>query len=220
MNDLTVTKIYVFLRTNSRTISGYSLGFQILEGAIGQARYRIRAAPLTKAVRWCDRRGDEPPALDQLSNGSRRHNADKVSDILGAKLFHDPGSVNFDSPEADAELTASFLARGACRDLGEHLAFAGRQVRRRKIQTCVAVATPGTGCLHLAYARDRRLRIERLLYDIDSAVLDSLHRRRESAHAAGGEESAPEDGRYRQGLLGATIAKRRNVMAARNVDDE
>src|SRR5580704_7794500 len=141
---------------------GYSAGFQILEGAIGQARYRIKTTP-PREGRAARARGDEPAALDQPSNGSRRHNADEVYGILGAKLFHDPCSVNFDSPEADAELTASFLARGACRDLGEHLAFAGRQVRRRKIQTCVAVATPGTGGLHLVHARDRRLRIERLL---------------------------------------------------------
>ena len=81
----------MFLRTDSRIIGVCLLGLYILEGATGQARYRIRAASAheRRAAGAIGEDGQTPGAR-QLSNGSRRHNADKVSGILGAKLFHDP----------------------------------------------------------------------------------------------------------------------------------
>jgi hypothetical protein len=80
----------VFLRTDSRTIRAYSLGLYILEGAIGQARCRIRVAPAHEGRAAGAIGEDGSPALDQLSSGSRRHNADEVNGILGTKFFHDP----------------------------------------------------------------------------------------------------------------------------------
>src|ERR1700719_2933534 len=58
---------------------------------------------------------------------SAEHDPHQVDGIPGAKLVHDAGAMDFDRPDADAEIARGGLVGHAESDLIEHFEFSSRQ---------------------------------------------------------------------------------------------
>src|ERR1700752_5196348 len=112
----------------------------------------------------------------------RHHDADEIRGVARPELLHDVGAMVLDGARADAEMAAGFLVGSAPGELFEYFALAPRQrfaageMQRLDIRSRVPGLAARIGVDRLVQPRHDLAAAERLLDEVERAVLDGTHR--------------------------------------------